>query len=121
MSRDGNRKELIVWIDTAFNGGLAIPRKQIAELAVSNPAFELGLLLHFRDQPGMKGRAAVRKLLDAYVTDYDKSVNFKDYKDGYDDAVKRAKPLGACNLQTCQLGPNPSTGAHVLMESIRAN
>ena len=31
-SRDGERKEIVVWIDTAFNGGLAIPRKQIAEL-----------------------------------------------------------------------------------------
>jgi hypothetical protein len=88
-------------------------------LAVSNPAFELWLLLHFRDQPGMKGRAAVRKLLDDYIKDYDKSVNFNDYKDGYEDAVSHARPLGACNLHTCQPGPNPSTGVHVLTESIR--
>ena len=26
-SRDGKRTDLLVWIDTAFNGGLAIPRK----------------------------------------------------------------------------------------------
>ena len=26
-SRDGRRTEVEVWIDTAFNGGLAIPRK----------------------------------------------------------------------------------------------
>lgn len=31
-SRDGNRTDILVWIDTAFNGGLVIPRKQIAEL-----------------------------------------------------------------------------------------
>ncbi len=31
-SRDGTRRDLVAWIDTAFNGGLAIPRKQIAEL-----------------------------------------------------------------------------------------
>lgn len=31
-SRDGERTEIVAWIDTAFNGGLAIPRKQIAEL-----------------------------------------------------------------------------------------
>ena len=33
-SRDGERK-VVVWIDTAFNGGLAIPRKQVAELGLS--------------------------------------------------------------------------------------
>lgn len=34
-SRDGQRTSLVVWIDTAFNGGLAIPRKQVAELRLS--------------------------------------------------------------------------------------
>ena len=33
-SRDGNRTEILVWIDTAFNGGLVIPRKQVAELGL---------------------------------------------------------------------------------------
>ena len=31
-SNGGQRTDLVVWIDTAFNGGLVIPRKQIAEL-----------------------------------------------------------------------------------------
>ena len=31
-SSDDQREEIVVWIDTAFNGGLVIPRKQIAEL-----------------------------------------------------------------------------------------
>ena len=34
-SLDGERKSPVVWIDTAFNGGLTIPRKQIAELGLS--------------------------------------------------------------------------------------
>ena len=34
-SRDGQRTDLVVWIDTAFNGGLAIPRKQVPELGLS--------------------------------------------------------------------------------------
>lgn len=33
-SRGGNRTDVIVWIDTAFNGGLAVPRKYIAALAL---------------------------------------------------------------------------------------
>ncbi len=31
-SSDDQREEIVVWIDTAFNGGLVIPRKQIAGL-----------------------------------------------------------------------------------------
>ena len=34
-SRDEERTDLVVWIDTAFNGGLAIPRKQVAALGLS--------------------------------------------------------------------------------------
>jgi clan AA aspartic protease len=33
-SRAGTRLDIVVWIDTAFNGGLALPRKQIAELGL---------------------------------------------------------------------------------------
>ncbi len=33
-SRKGDRTGIVVWIDTAFNGGLVIPRKQIAELGL---------------------------------------------------------------------------------------
>lgn len=34
-SRDGQRTDLVAWIDTAFNGGLAIPQKRVAELTLS--------------------------------------------------------------------------------------
>ena len=34
-SRDGKRTDIVVWIDTAFNGGLAVPRQQIAELGLA--------------------------------------------------------------------------------------
>jgi clan AA aspartic protease len=34
-SRDGERTDVVAWIDTAFNGGLAIPRKHVAELGLS--------------------------------------------------------------------------------------
>jgi predicted aspartyl protease len=35
-SARGARSEILVWIDTAFNGGLAIPRKEIANLGLVN-------------------------------------------------------------------------------------
>jgi clan AA aspartic protease len=31
-TRDGDRSEILVWIDTAFNGALVIPREQIDDL-----------------------------------------------------------------------------------------
>ena len=34
-AREGERADLVAWIDTAFNGGLAIPRKQVTELGLS--------------------------------------------------------------------------------------
>ena len=34
-SRDGPRQEIVAWVDTAFNGGLTIPRALIASLGLS--------------------------------------------------------------------------------------
>jgi len=33
-SSAGKREEIVVWIDTAFNGALVLPRKQIAKLGL---------------------------------------------------------------------------------------
>lgn len=33
-SKDGEREEIPVWIDTAFNGGLVIPKTKIEELGL---------------------------------------------------------------------------------------
>jgi clan AA aspartic protease len=33
-SLTGDRKEILAWVDTAFNGGLVIPRKWIVELGL---------------------------------------------------------------------------------------
>jgi len=33
-SSSGDRKEIVAWIDTAFNGGLVLPRQQIVELGL---------------------------------------------------------------------------------------
>jgi clan AA aspartic protease len=37
-ARDGGRTDLVVWIDTAFNGGLTIPRQQVAQLGLVKEA-----------------------------------------------------------------------------------
>jgi hypothetical protein len=54
-------------------------RDNCIELAVSNPCFELWLLLHFRDSPGMQHRGKICQVLSAHVPGYDKAVDFTLY------------------------------------------
>ncbi|MGW3653885.1 RloB family protein [Streptomyces sp. NPDC000878] len=75
-------------------------RTKRIELAVSNPCFELWLLLHHTDHTGwVPSYAALKPLLDKYVDSRaDKSVDFaRDYiRDGrhlWKDAVRRARTL----------------------------
>jgi hypothetical protein len=88
------------------------------ELAISNPCFELWLLLHHRDCPGELHRHTAQKMLKAHVKGYDKHVQFDDYKDGYQDAVRRARFLDQLAESMGEPGRNPTTGVHVLTESI---
>ena len=91
-------------------------------LAISNPAFELWLLLHFTDFAAGRDRAFIRGELRKHVTDYDKHVDFaKHYAEGYPNAVTRAEMLDE-TARTLGRGnhlQNPSTGVHRLTEYIR--
>jgi RloB-like protein len=91
------------------------------DLAISNPSFELWLLLHFRDSPGMKGRKEMTRILKKYVADYDKHVDYDLYKAGYTAAVTRAVKLETLVLGDNKHETNPTTGVHRLTESIRIN
>lgn len=48
-SRDGKSIELIVWIDTAFTGELAVPRATIRQLGLRQSAAVLGSLADGRE------------------------------------------------------------------------
>jgi hypothetical protein len=58
------------------------------DLAISNPCFELWLLLHFRESPGMQDRARIRDMLREHVPEYDKHVDYAAYSPGYEQAAK---------------------------------
>ena len=49
------------------------------DLAISNPCFELWLLLHFADHSAYLSRQNARKKLKTHVPNYDKSVDFKKF------------------------------------------
>lgn len=72
------------------------------ELIVSNPCFEIWLILHFADHRGYvdNGKACC-KLLTKHVPGYDKTkVDYATFDEGVDVAIKRAKELGAGNPST---------------------
>lgn len=88
-------------------------------LAVSNPCFELWLLLHFRESPGMRHRHDLQKMLAGFIPDYDKHVDFELFKSGYPPAVKRAQRLDEQASDDGEEGRNPTTGMYRLTQSIQ--
>ena len=87
------------------------------ELAVSNPCFELWLLLHHEDcRAHLSGYSAVLAKLRKHVPDYDKSrLAFSDFSHGVVDAVSRAIRL---DPTAAQYAKNPSTSVWRLVEMI---
>lgn len=88
------------------------------ELAVSNPCFELWLLLHFVDHSAHIGRQAIASLLRKHIRAYRKHVPFESLRTGYLDAVRRAKVLEKRCIDSENEGGNPSTGVYRLTERI---
>lgn len=93
-------------------------RDNAIRLAISNPCFELWLLLHFRDCPGMQHRQRIRDLLETHVPHYDKHVEYKAYAADYPLAVLRARQMDVAAETVGESGRNPTTGVHILTELI---
>ena len=89
------------------------------DLAVSNPCFELRLLLHFQEHPGMQDRAKMGKMLTKHVPKYDKHVDYATYAVGYQQAATRAKRMDESAAKDGDSGRNPTTGVYKLTELIR--
>lgn len=88
-------------------------------LAVSNPCFELWLLLHFADRTAHVTTAQVGKLLRGHLPGYDKHVRFAEVRHGYADALRRGQALDRHHAELGAEGGNPSTGVYRLTERIR--
>ncbi|GAA3435670.1 RloB family protein [Kutzneria kofuensis] len=86
-------------------------------LAVSNPCFELWLLLHFCDHRGES--ASYRQLLPKlikHVPGYDKCrLDFDQFDPGVAEAVRRAERLDPSGRDH---GQNPSTGVWKLVRQV---
>ncbi|MBN1912122.1 MAG: RloB domain-containing protein [Pirellulales bacterium] len=89
------------------------------DLAISNPCFELWLLLHFTDNPGMQDRTTMRDRLKKFVPGYRKHVDYATYSAGYEKAVKRAAQMDDVAEEAGEPHRNPTTGVYKLTELIR--
>ncbi|HVA45797.1 MAG TPA: RloB family protein [Pirellulales bacterium] len=122
--RDPNLAYDSVWcvfdIDDHPNVGEAkeMARDNGIELAISNPCFELWLLLHFRENPGMQNRHVMKDMLEKFVPDYDKRVEFTTYADGYQTAAGRARRMDEQATADNDAGRNPTTSVYQLTEQI---
>jgi len=86
-------------------------------LAISNPCFELWLLLHHADCGShCAGCADASRRLKKHVPLYDKAhLDFARFADGVQDAIKRAKQLDPTGEDWRH---NPSSGVWRLVEQI---
>jgi hypothetical protein len=88
-----------------------------AHVIVSNPCFELWLLLHFKDvRHALGGYAGVKPHMAKHVPGYDKTVQFaRDYAARYPEAMRRAKSLEPTGERW---RANPSTAMWRLVEAM---
>jgi hypothetical protein len=84
------------------------------KLAISNPRFELWLLLHFVAHSADRNGHTVQRILTKHLPGYDKHINFSKLVAGYPDAVRRARQLDSMHKTRGTAGGNPSTGVYVL-------
>jgi hypothetical protein len=86
--------------------------------AISNPCFELWLLLHFQDQRAHIERHPVQSACRGHMPGYEKFVPFEAIFPHHQEAVGRAVALDNWQQTQGRPGGNPSTGVHRLTERI---
>ncbi|MGW7415647.1 RloB family protein [Streptomyces sp. NPDC054863] len=87
------------------------------EVAVSNPCFELWLLLHFADHGAYAGSyAQLVPHLSRHLPRYDKTrIDFRHFADRWRDAARRARALAPAGKEH---EVNPASGVWRLLEVI---
>jgi hypothetical protein len=95
-------------------------RENSIDLAVSNPCFELWLLLHFRDQTAHIEGEAVQRLCREHMPGYQKTPPCDALRPYQTEAIERATKLEKRQAARNNSGGNPSTGIHRLIQQIQA-
>ncbi|MHB8189962.1 MAG: RloB family protein [Ferrimicrobium sp.] len=95
-------------------------RQSGIELAISNPCFELWLVLHFQDHSSWLDNDPARRLRQNLDGSDNKGIDAATYMPLVRDAVTRAKELDERHRQNGTTFPhdNPSSGMHRLLATI---
>lgn len=91
--------------------------------AISNPCFELWLLLHFADHPAYLTTEDACRKLEAHPCGYarpGKSLRYADVQHLCDSAIQRAQALASCNESSSPVvDRNPWTSVWQLVHELR--
>jgi hypothetical protein len=96
-------------------------RQNKIEVAVSNPCFELWLILHFQDYTAWLDNNDARRVRRKLDSSTDKGLNAALYMPLIDDAVRRAVELDYRHMRDDISVPNnnPSSGMHRLIATVK--
>jgi hypothetical protein len=99
---------------------LQLARDNGIDVAVSNPCFEIWLVLHFRDHTAWVDNNGARRLRRDCDGKADKSLDGAAYMPRRADAARRARLLDERHARdgTQFPGNNPSSGMHRLLASV---
>jgi hypothetical protein len=124
-SKDENERFEHVWcvFDIDEHPGVLEAKQQARDnridVAISNPCFELWMLLHFQDQRAHIERHLLRQECGKFLPGYDKEVPFAKLHPRYGEALKRASDLDVWQTKRGLEGSNPWTGVYRLTEKIK--
>ncbi len=95
-------------------------RQSGVELAISNPCFELWLVLHFQDHSAWLDNDPARRLRRSLDGSGDKGIDAATYMPLVRDAARRAEELDERHRRNGTAFPhdNPSSGMHRLLTTI---
>jgi hypothetical protein len=89
-------------------------------LVISNPCFDLWILLHFEDLRKHTHRHKVQSACRKHIKDYDKSPPCEQLFERFPEAERRATELNNWHASCGTDGQNPSTNAHDFVAKIRS-
>jgi len=88
------------------------------ELAVSNPCFELWILIHYQEQTAGLTRQDAQKKVRKYIPNYEKNISFAELEGRTFKAVRRAGRMEANAKERGKATDNPSTGVWRLVKML---
>jgi RloB-like protein len=89
--------------------------------AISNPCFELWLVLHFQDQAAHVSVTQIQSICKKHLPGYKKRVNIDKLWSNRAAAMSRARFLDKQHQRKGTLNGNPSSGVFKLLEEIDAS